>query len=293
MNKTFNYEEKFMGVFAGKRTNYKRTFQDDYRLKSMSGALKLKKGKLLDIGCGGGIITESLPYYYRGVKVFGCDVSKTAIAYAKKFGSGKATYDVLNGKKFPYKDSTFDACICLDVMEHVPDVDFFLKEVRRILKRNGKFFLLVPCENQPLTYTWLFQRIGFGKRLTYKHWGHIHPEFTHASVLSMLQKYGFHVKRRNYSEHWLYQLSNIFLYFLPKEFLERVVGKHQAQKYSDQGIVKTQVVEKKSRDLLLVARNVWMRITGLVGRVRGWEIEMGKHIGFGAWKIHIYATNKK
>ncbi len=292
MNHAFNYEEIFMGAFSKKRNNYKRTFQDDYRLKRMAEALKLKKGKLLDIGCGGGIITESLPYYYRGVKVFGCDISKTAIAYAKKFGSGKATYDVLKGKKFPYKDSTFDACICLDVMEHVPDVNFFLKEIRRILKQNGKFFLLVPCENQPMTYTWLFPKIGFG-RLTFKHWGHVHPEFTHASVLTMLKKHGFHVNRQTYSEHWLYQLSNIFLYFLPKELLELVVGKHQAQKYNDQGVVKMQVSGKKSRDLFSIARNVWMRITGLVGRVRGWEIEAGKHTSFGAWKIHIYATINK
>ena len=91
----------------------------------------------------------------------------------KKFGSGKATYDVLKGKKFPYKDSTFDACICLDVMEHVPDVNFFEGD-KTDSQTKWKVFLLVPCENQPMTYTWLFPKIGFG-RLTFKHWGHVHP----------------------------------------------------------------------------------------------------------------------
>ena len=125
MNHAFNYEEIFMGAFSKKRNNYKKTFQDDYRLKTHGRGFKTQKRKAFRHRLRWGIITESLPYYYRGVKVFGCDISKTAIAYAKKFGSGKATYDVLKGKNFPYKDSTFDACICLDVMEHVPDVNFF------------------------------------------------------------------------------------------------------------------------------------------------------------------------
>src|SRR3989304_10014269 len=146
MSENFDYNEVFMGVLDGKKKDYKLSFKDDYRLKCLTEAVVLDRGTLLDIGCGGGVLTESLFYYYPKTKVSGCDVSKTAINYAKKFGSGKVSYSLINSKKLPYKDNSFDACICLDVMEHIPDVDFFLKEVKRILKKNGKLFLLVACE---------------------------------------------------------------------------------------------------------------------------------------------------
>ncbi len=142
----FDYEDVFMGVREKKPKSYLRTFTQDYRLRSLIESVALEKGRLLDIGCGGGMIAESLPYYYPEGAIYGCDVSKTAIVYAKKLGSGKVKYARIKDKRFPYKDNFFDVCICLDVLEHVPDVDYFLKEVKRVLKKNGKFF---PCIRSP------------------------------------------------------------------------------------------------------------------------------------------------
>lgn len=288
----FDYNQVFMGVMPKRKKSYKLTFKDDYRLKYLTESLKLKNGIMLDMGCGGGILTESLVYYYPKVKIFGIDVSKTAIRYAKKFGSGKITYKVIKGKKIPFKDNFFDVCICLDVMEHIPDVNFFLKEVKRVLKKGGSFFLVVPCEGEPFTFTWLFQKIKIGRNLTYKNWGHIHPEFTQKKVVKLLEKYGFKIEKKNYSEHLLYQIANLVTYFLPKEIMDFIL-REGAAKYYDRGVVEREI-RKGRKDLFDYIRKTWFFfgkiINGTASRI---EIKFLKKVPFTAWKLHLLATVDK
>lgn len=291
MKKNFNYEDVFMGVMEGKPATYLRTFEDDYRIKRLVEMVRLKKGKLLDIGCGGGITTESLQYYFPKVKLFGCDVSKKAIDYARKFGSGEVTYGVIRGKKLPYKDNTFDICICLDVMEHIPDVEFFLKEVQRILKKNGKFFLLVPCEGQQFTHTWLWQKIKVGHTMTFRRYGHIHPEFTHEYVLKLLKKHNFAIKKKVYSEHLIYQLVSVLTYFLPLEIMEKILGK-KAKTYSDSGVIRSMAKSKKKFDFLIVFRNIWLRLIRFIRNITLWELDLNKGSSFTAWKLIVLAEKK-
>lgn len=292
MNETFNYDQVFMGVFPQKKKSYFRSFKDDYRLARLTESLRLKKGRMLDIGCGGGLLTESLIYYYSKTKIFGYDVSTTAIAYAKKFGSGKVTYKTGN-KKIPFRSNYFDACLCLDVLEHIPDVDFFLKEVKRVLKKGGKFFLVVPCEGQPLTFTWFFQKLRWGDKLTYKNWGHIHPEFTHNSVKKLLEKNGFEIIHKSYSEHVFYQIVNFFTYFLSKEIMDLVLGEN-ADKYYDRGIVEKEVKTQRGNDVFDYIRKIWFFCGKILnGTAIGIELKLFKKVPLTAWKINLLANVQK
>lgn len=288
----FDYNQVFMGVMPKKKKNYKLTFKDDYRLKSLTESIKIKEGRLLDIGCGGGLLTESLSYYYPKTKIYGYDVSKVAIRFAKKFGSGKVIYKVIKNKKIPFPDNFFDVCICLDVMEHIPNVNDFLMEVKRVLKKNGKFFLIVPCEGQPFTFTWILQKIRIGSNLTYKNYGHIHPEFTHQYVRSLLIKYGFKIEKNSYSEHFLYQITNLFTYFLPKIIMDLIFGE-KAVKYYDRGIVEREIKEKQA-DIFDLVRKIWIYIGGFFNRLAiNTEIGLFKKMSFTAWKIHLLSTVNK
>lgn len=280
MHEQFDYKEVFMGVM--------KTFKPEYRAKRLTEALKLSKGRLLDIGCAGGVLTETLVKYYPKVEIYGCDISRTAISYAKKYGSGKVTYAAIKGKRFPYRDKFLDACICLDVLEHVPDVDFFLREVRRVLKDNGQFFLLVPCEGQPLTYTWFFQKLNVGTKLTFKHWGHIHPEFTHKSVGELLKKHGFTTLKKSYSEHILWQLINVFMYFLPHAILEQVLGR-KASQYTDSSVVRSMEKGKQKRDLMMFLRNTCLQFNSILRLLTFWELDLFKNLPLNAMKISILA----
>ena len=98
----FDYEDVFMGVREEKPKTYLRTFAEDYRLRSLTRSVVLGNGKILDIGCGGGLIAESLPYYYPSAEIYGCDVSKTAIPMLKNL-EGKVKYAIVNKIGSPIK----------------------------------------------------------------------------------------------------------------------------------------------------------------------------------------------
>lgn len=292
MSEEFDYNEVFMGVDPKRKKNYKLSFKDDYRLKRLTENIKLKKGRMLDIGCGGGLLTESLPFYYPEVKIYGYDVSKTAINYAKKFGSGKVTYKTGN-KRIPFSSNFFDVCICMDVMEHIPDVDFFLKEVKRVLKKEGSFFLVVPCEGQPFTFTWFFKKIGIGSNLTYKNWGHIHPEFTHEVVIKLLEKHKFKIENKSYSEHFFYQVANLLTYFLPKQIMDFCLGQN-ASKYYDRGVVEKQVKRERRKDIFDYIRTVWFIVGGFINNLaKVIEADNFKNIPFTGWKILLHSSLKR
>ncbi len=291
MSEEFNYEEVFMGVREKKPSSYLRTFKDDYRLKLLTSMAKVKGGRILDIGCGGGITTESLSHYYPKSELYGCDVSAQAINYARRLGSGSVKYAVIRKKKLPYKDNFFDLCVCLDVMEHVPDVPFFLKEVKRILKPGGKFFILVPCEGQSFTHTWLWQKIGIGKTMTFRRYGHIHPEFTHKNVLELLNSSGLKVSKVAYSEHFIFQLISVFTYFLPLEIMDQVLGK-KADLYTDSGVIRHKK-KKRKVDPMLLFRYAWLGLIKALRYGTSWEIDLMKKNSFTAWKLIAVAKKSK
>jgi 2-polyprenyl-6-hydroxyphenyl methylase/3-demethylubiquinone-9 3-methyltransferase len=95
---------------------------------------------VLDLGCAGGFMAEALDA--SGAKVTGIDPAERAItaarAHAKATGRAIA-YDIGVGEALPYSDTHFDAVVCVDVLEHVDDLDQVLAEVARVLRPGGLF----------------------------------------------------------------------------------------------------------------------------------------------------------
>lgn len=281
---SFNYEDVFMGVMEEKPRSYFRSFNQDYRLRSIVQNLTIRHGRFLDVGCGGGILTESLRYYFPKLSIYGVDVSRTAIRYAKKRGSGKITYARIIKKRLPFESNFFDTCICLDVLEHVPDVHFFLDEINRVLKKNGQLFLIVPCEGQPFTITWLLQKIRIGDGLTRRFFGHIHPEFTHARVKDLLAKHKFRVIKVSFSEHLFYQMTHFIIFSLPKIALEVLLGTSKASEYTDSSIIRS---PKKNSDVLMIVRSSWFALFNFMMMYpMNWETRLLKNVSWSAWKLN-------
>ena len=101
----------------------------------------LKKIDILDIGCGGGLLSE--PMCRLGANVVGIDASKKNIEVAK-FHAKKnrlnikyicASPEILKIKK------RFDVILNMEIIEHVEDIDYFIKKSSNLLKKNGLMFV--------------------------------------------------------------------------------------------------------------------------------------------------------
>ena len=134
-----------------------------FRIKYIQGILnksKLNKTKILDIGCGGGLISEEVSKL--GADVTGIDFVKENIKVAKmhaKKNNLNINYIVKDFEKEKIT-SKFDVIIIFEVLEHLNDWESFLKKIRLNLKKNGiliistinknlisKFFTLDIAEN--------------------------------------------------------------------------------------------------------------------------------------------------
>jgi SAM-dependent methyltransferase len=115
-----------------------------YRQKSLQFFQKYNKAKkplkLLDIGCHDGEF--ALKLRLAGYDVTGIDISRLRVANTK--AKGIKAFLGSAEKKYPFKDDSFDAAFAGDIIEHLYDTDFFIKETRRILKPGGVFVITTP-----------------------------------------------------------------------------------------------------------------------------------------------------
>jgi 2-polyprenyl-6-hydroxyphenyl methylase/3-demethylubiquinone-9 3-methyltransferase len=101
----------------------------------------LKNIKILDIGCGGGLLSE--PICRLGAKVTGIDASEKNIEIAKlhaKKNNLKINYVCTSPEKLQIK-SHFDVILNMEIVEHVENVNFFLESCSKLLKKNGIMFV--------------------------------------------------------------------------------------------------------------------------------------------------------
>ena len=117
----------------------------------------LKKIKILDIGCGGGLLSE--PMARLGAEVTGIDASNQNVKIAKlhsKKNNLNIKYYCSSPENFKTK-TKFDVILNMEIIEHVEDIDFFLESCSKLLKKNGIMF--VATLNKTLK-SYLFAIIG-------------------------------------------------------------------------------------------------------------------------------------
>ncbi len=96
--------------------------------------------KILDIGCGGGLISE--PMTRLGANLTGIDASEKNISVAK-LHSKKSNLEINYISTSPEKlenDKKFDIILNLEIVEHVEDVNLYIKSCSKLLKKNGLMF---------------------------------------------------------------------------------------------------------------------------------------------------------
>ena len=99
--------------------------------------------RLLDLGCGPGTISVGLASAVAPGALHGIDMEASQIemanAAAKAGGHGKAVFQVGDATDLPFEDASFDVAHCHALLNHAPDTQAVLAEVKRVLKPGGLF----------------------------------------------------------------------------------------------------------------------------------------------------------
>ena len=117
------------------KENIINNFKLKNKFKPLSGI------NILDIGCGGGLLSE--PMSRMGANVTGIDASDKNIKIAKlhsKKNKLKINYLCSSPEKLKITKK-FDVILNMEIVEHVEDIDFFLKSCSKLLKKNGLMFV--------------------------------------------------------------------------------------------------------------------------------------------------------
>ena len=117
----------------------KENIIEHFKLKQTNSPLKGLN--ILDIGCGGGLLSE--PITRLGAKVTAIDASKKNIQVAK-FHAKKKNLKINYLCSSPEKlnlNKKFDVVLNMEIVEHVEDLNFFIKKSSNLLKKNGLMFI--------------------------------------------------------------------------------------------------------------------------------------------------------
>ncbi|MFT7186616.1 MAG: 2-polyprenyl-6-hydroxyphenyl methylase/3-demethylubiquinone-9 3-methyltransferase [Pseudohongiellaceae bacterium] len=113
------------------------------RLNYIDERARLPGKRVLDVGCGGGILSEGL--CQRGAHVMGIDMGVAPLSVAKLHGleSGiEVEYQQITVEALAEQQAgTFDVVACLEMLEHVPDPASIIKACAKLLKPGGQLFL--------------------------------------------------------------------------------------------------------------------------------------------------------
>ncbi len=132
-NRTINYQgDPRLKVVLSFLAKHNSVFQKDAK----------NSVKLLDIGCYDGHLALLLKNCLGNCDTYGIDIAKKTIALARQKGIHAKVCDIEKGINF--ESNLFDYVFAGEIIEHLYDTDFFMREVKRILKPGGIFIITTP-----------------------------------------------------------------------------------------------------------------------------------------------------
>jgi 2-polyprenyl-6-hydroxyphenyl methylase / 3-demethylubiquinone-9 3-methyltransferase len=134
-------------------------FKPLHDINYIDKVVNLNGKTVLDVGCGGGILSESMSQ--KGAEVTGIDLGEKALKVAQlhSLESGVAVdYQLISVEELAEKQpASFDIVTCLEMLEHVPDPASVIAACAKLIKPNGHVFFSTINRN-PKSY--LFAVIG-------------------------------------------------------------------------------------------------------------------------------------
>ncbi|HUD09782.1 MAG TPA: class I SAM-dependent methyltransferase [Patescibacteria group bacterium] len=115
------------------------TFTDMRIGKIIKIIIDISPNSILDVGCGSGYLLTNLHSKLSSTKLYGIDI------YPNKKLNKEIIYkqaDITEG--LPFKSKVFECVVLGEVIEHVPNPDFLLREINRVLKKDGILIISTP-----------------------------------------------------------------------------------------------------------------------------------------------------
>ena len=113
------------------------------RTEFVAARLPLANAEIVDIGCGGGVLTEALAA--RGARLTGIDAAPDLIAVARAHARAadlSIRYEVATAEAFAAREpQRYDAVVCMELIEHVTDPAALIAACRALLRADGSLFL--------------------------------------------------------------------------------------------------------------------------------------------------------
>jgi len=131
-------------------------------IKKQEGSSPLK---MLDFGCGDGLISEYFIRHFPFGSYYGIDVSPENIKQALLRKSDNCSFYQYPGNELPFKDETFDIALAANVFHHIDRKDHVktIMEIFRTLKPGGRFYIFEHNPLNPLTQ-WIVRTCIFDKK---------------------------------------------------------------------------------------------------------------------------------
>lgn len=196
------YSEDYVSSYLKMAPDLKRRFgQKILEIESIK-----KGGNLLDLGCGIGLLLESMTEVTRFKwKLYGIDINERLIREAK-MRLGRRVSNLYLGRltSLRLKEDFFDCVTCFDVLEHDNRLESTLKEIKKILKPSG--LLLIQSPNQLSVMAYLCGALWDWWAVP-DHIFHFNPR----SLSSILKKQGFHIRK-------------LYTWDPPEEFISNIQG---------------------------------------------------------------------
>lgn len=129
------------------------------RLNWIRERLSLDGAKVLDVGCGGGILAESMSH--AGAQVLGIDLAEAPLSVARLHAlesGAKLEYQEISAEDCAVqRPASFDCVTCLEMLEHVPDPASTVAACAQLVKPGGRVFFSTLNRNPK---SWLFAIVG-------------------------------------------------------------------------------------------------------------------------------------
>jgi SAM-dependent methyltransferase len=146
----------------------------------------------LDAGCGDGFFHTRIKN--KADEIHGIELNKGDLNIAKYLNPNNI-YKTASIYKIPYKDNYFDTVICMDVLEHLRYDKKVVKELTRVLKKNGLLIITVPNKDFPFS----FDPINYVLKFFNTHtnagvWGYGHLRLYKKDIFeNLIKNHGFHI----------------------------------------------------------------------------------------------------